>query len=75
MGYYILGLYGVSEFLSDIEAHRLYYKEGETIVTSILDFMACEGFDNLIKKLGLKFKDAQEFRQRHLIWALRDRPL
>ena len=75
MGYYILGLYGISDFLADTEDHRKYYKEGESIVIAILDRLNNDLFSNLMKKLSLKFKDAQEFRQRHIIWALKDRIL
>ena len=75
LGSYILGLYGISEWLDDISKNRSYWQEGEGIVHSILDKLSTSDFGDFVKEYGVKWSDADEYRQRHLIRAINNKSL
>lgn len=66
----ILECYGIRRFLADIDSRRDYWREGETLVHSSLDWLATEGFEQLFAQFGGTLADAQEFRDRYVIRAL-----
>ena len=65
----ILGLYGLSEFFDDIEAGREYWRDGDSLAHSVLDWLAGRGFDEFFSRYDSPWKSASAFRQRDLIAA------
>src|SRR6185503_5631245 len=66
----VLRCYGVRRFLEDIDTRRAYWREGESILHSCLDWLATEGFEHLFARHDGIFADAQEYRDRYVIRAL-----
>jgi hypothetical protein len=75
LGAYILGFYGIHEWFADIDEKRSYWKEGEGIIHSILDYLSGGGFGMFMKENGAKWFDAQEYRNRHLIRAIESKSI
>jgi len=75
LGNFILGLYGVSEWLADTDKARDYWKEGEGIIHHCLEKLSNAWFGEFIKESGGKWTDANEYRNRHLIKAISNRSL
>ena len=73
LGAFILGCYGLHEWFADIEQKRAYWKEGQGILGNILDSLSNEWFEEFVQEHGGKWKDAQEYRNRHLIRAINNR--
>jgi hypothetical protein len=69
----VLELYGVGEFLAEIEIGRQYWRDGGGIVAEILDWAAGAGFPAMAERSGLEFHTAHGWRNRDLIRALRGR--
>ena len=66
-------MYGIRRFIVDIERERDFLEKGETVIGSCLDVISnglfAEFFDRLID--GNTYKSAHEFRNRHIINALK----
>ena len=78
----IIHLYGIGRFLADIDEGRCFWREdgarewGGSVFHTSLDWAATAGFDKLTGHYAagddrVMFADAQEFRHRHLIRALK----
>ena len=67
---YIIGLYGISNYIADIDRDRQFWRDGSTLVNTVLDWVANEGFETFFDQYNLGYRTAHEFRQRHLIKAL-----
>ena len=70
---YIVELFGVRQFIADIDRDRQFWREGDTICHSVLDWAVNEGFDEFFSQHDVEFKEAHEFRQRHIIRALKSK--
>jgi hypothetical protein len=77
----IIRLYGLRSFLADIDAERDYWREGrpegESIIHTVLGWLANDGFYPFFSQLNGNIDDcltAQQYRQRYLIAAFRSRP-
>ena len=71
----ILDLYGLTNFLADVERRREFWRDGDTMAHSVLEWASCEGFGDVVKPLADRaniqaFQTAQEFRDRHVIEAI-----
>jgi hypothetical protein len=64
-------MYGVLRFLADIDAGRQFWSEGDSIVHSVLTWIVEEGFREFFSQHDVNFTDAADFRQRHMINALK----
>lgn len=64
---YVIELYGVREFIADTDRNREYWRDGESIIHSILTWASEDGFHEFIAQYNLDYGSAHEFRQRHLI--------
>jgi DNA-binding PadR family transcriptional regulator len=73
LGTYVIGCYGVPNWFADIDQKRQYWKESEGIIAYILDFLSNEGFSEFLREAGAKWEDVQEYRDRHLIKAIKNR--
>ncbi|MGG7125732.1 hypothetical protein, partial [Salmonella enterica] len=49
----ILESYGLDRYIAYIEAHRQYWRDGEHIISEILDFAAGAGFSDIWSNSGL----------------------
>lgn len=67
---HIIELFGVREFLADIDRDRQFWRDGRHVISDVLDYAAGPGFGPLAKWAGLEWASAQEYRQRYLIGAL-----
>ena len=63
----VLELYGVRGFLEDVDAGRQYWREGETVVHSVLDWAATDGFAKIMSEFDLEYGSAMEFRNRFMM--------
>ena len=65
----IVELYGVSELFADIDRDREHWREGDHVVSAILDWIGGEGFVKFFTEYNIEFdyQSASEFRARHLI--------
>lgn len=59
----ILESYGLDAFIADIEAGRQFWRDGEHVVSSILDYTATVGFSEIWLNTGLNIKTAAQFRE------------
>jgi len=70
---HIIQHYGVREFIADIEADRLYWRDADHCVCAVLDWAASEGFADFFGQDGFDVdaKTGLEYRQRHLLRAFK----
>jgi hypothetical protein len=61
----------VDEVFADIDAGREYWREGDSVVHSVLSYITGAGFGDFFKQYDLPQTTALEFRQRHLINLLK----
>lgn len=67
----VIECYGISSFIDDIDHGREYWRDGNTIVVAVLEYLAGPGFAKLFEDVELDHtSSALEFRQRHLLRAL-----
>lgn len=59
----ILESYGLDAFIADIEASRQFWRDGEHVISSILDYTAAAGFSEIWLDTGLNLKTAAQFRE------------
>lgn len=72
----VLGHYGVANFLADVERNREFWRDGSSFCHSALEWASTIGFAAMCRELAggdakLEFSTAQQFRQRHLIDAIK----
>ena len=65
----IVGLYGVYEFLADIDRDRQFYADGPHVIGDIMSWIVDVGFHEYFRRHGVEEKTALAYRQRHLITA------
>ena len=74
---YVIDRYGIRRWLADIDSGRAYGRSGEghcgdTIIDSDLNWSVNEGFADVMEHVGVTYwSDALEYRQRHLLQAMR----
>jgi hypothetical protein len=61
----------VGELIADIDAGREFWRDGDSIVHSILTWISEAGFEAFFSEYDFPYASAHEFRQRHLIHALK----
>ena len=67
----VLKLYGVSNFLADIDQRREYWRCGH-LIGDLLDRLATEGFGDFFERFqDFSYTTAEEYRQRYAVAALR----
>ncbi|HAU9272141.1 TPA: hypothetical protein JEX60_005170 [Escherichia coli] len=59
----VLESYGLDCFLADVEACRQFWRDGEHIISDILDYAAGAGFRDICADSGLNVKTAAQFRE------------
>lgn len=64
-GEYLIELYGVHQFLADIDRGREFWRDGGGIVASVFDYMQTEGFKRFFGMWGVKASSAHEYRCRY----------
>jgi hypothetical protein len=71
-GDFILAVYGVQEFIADIDASRQYWREpnGDSIIGAYLTWLAEEGFGDFMAQYDQQYATAHEFRQRYMLRAI-----
>ena len=71
VGNYLIEFYGIHNFLADIDRDREFWRDGDHIVSTVLDYLSGEGFGKLLADVDVEYKSsAHEFRQRHLLSAI-----
>ena len=69
---HIINLYGISNFITDIDRGREYWRDGDHLVSSVLDYAMEGGFAKLFEEVDVDYKScALEFRQRYILNALK----
>jgi phenylalanine-4-hydroxylase len=64
-------LYGVREFLGDLDAAREFWRDGDHLVGAVLDWISGPGFAEFFERYGREERTAHEFRQRYILAALK----
>ena len=67
----ILELYGLRQFLEDIDRGREFWRDGGGIVGATLEWLSGEGFAEFMRRADLEYFSAHEYRNRFLISLLR----
>ena len=68
----IVELYGVSKLLGDIEKGREFWRDSRGLIAEVLDWVSGPGFKEFFGRVNnFIWKDAQEYRNRFLLQALR----
>ena len=66
----LIGLYGLHEFLSDIDQGRLFRDEAG-LVADVFEWLSGPGFGPYFRQFGeFRWNSALEFKQRFLIGAM-----
>ena len=69
---YVVGLYGIQNFIADVDRNREFWRDGDHVVSACLDYLANEGFKDFFADVDIDFKNsAHEFRQRHSLNLLK----
>lgn len=71
---YLVELYGVRRFLTDLDRDRQFWRDGgDSIVAAHLDWCCNEGFGYQAEKHDLgPYASAHEYRQRFLLHAIKE---
>lgn len=64
---YAINAYGVHNWLADVDRDRQYWRDGDHLVSYILDWASNEGFCELQLPKLEEFDSAAHFRQRYQI--------
>jgi hypothetical protein len=67
----VVELYGIRQLAADLDAGRQFWRDGDSIVHTVLSWVTEAGFATFFGEADLEQKSALEYRQRHLIEALR----
>ena len=59
----VLESYGMDRFIADIETSRQFWRDGEHVISDILDYAAGGGFSDIWANSGLSIKTAAQFRE------------
>ena len=68
---HLIELYGIREFLADLDRNREYWRDGGGLVADVLDWMAGPGFHEFFSRFNFQYGEAAEFKQRYLLKAMR----
>lgn len=60
---FVFESYGLDCFLADIEARRQFWRDGEHVISEILDYTAGSGFSEIWADSGLNIKSAAQLRE------------
>ena len=60
---FVLESYGLDAFIADIEAGRQFWRDGEHLVSAILDYSAGAGFSDIWFNTGINLKTAAQLRE------------
>jgi hypothetical protein len=71
MAAYAIELYGVQRFFADLDRDRDF--GDESVTGSLLNWVTHEGWAEFSEHAEWEFDSALEFRQRHIIQALKQR--
>lgn len=68
----VIALYGLQEFLADVDRDRQFWRESSGVVSAILNWAANEGFPSYMEDLNPEalWSTAHEFRQRYMLNSL-----
>ncbi|ETD64846.1 hypothetical protein Q458_04580, partial [Escherichia coli ATCC BAA-2209] len=56
----VIESYGMDRFIADIEISRQFWRDGEHVISDILDYSAGAGFRDICADSGLKVKTAAQ---------------
>lgn len=59
----VIESYGMDRFIADIEISRQFWRDGEHVISDILDYSAGAGFRDICADSGLNKKTAAQFRE------------
>lgn len=59
----VIESYGMDRFIADIEISRQFWRDGEHVISDILDYSAGAGFRDICADSGLNVKTAAQFRE------------
>jgi len=63
--FYVLERYGIRGFLEDVDRAREFWREGDHVVSALLDWAAGSGFEQIMAQGGVKsWSSSHEFRNR-----------
>jgi hypothetical protein len=71
LGYNLIKYYGVLPFVDDIDNSRQYWRESDSIIHHALDAVMIGGIKEFFEMADIYFNDAQHYRHRHLIKAIK----
>lgn len=60
---FILDAYGMDCFVADLQTAREYWRDGEQVISEILDYCAGIGFAELWIDTGISLKTAAQLRE------------
>jgi hypothetical protein len=63
---YVIERYGISAFFADIDAGRVYWREGDSILHTLLTWSAEDGFRQVMAQFDMEYESAHEWRNRHI---------
>jgi hypothetical protein len=67
----ILECFGILSFLADVDRSREFWRDGQHLVSAVLDWISDSGFTEYFEEYDIKYSSAQDFRQRHIINQLK----
>ncbi len=59
----VIESYGMNGFIADIEISRQFWRDGEHVISDILDYSAGAGFRDICADSCLNVKTAAQFRE------------
>ena len=73
----VAGLYGIRRILADIDANQRHSESGAGgVIAGVLNWIMGPGFEEFFERYERwPFREAVEYRQRHIIRALKGRML
>ncbi len=60
---YVIESYGLDCFVADIDACRQFWRDGEHVISDILDHCAGTGFPEIWTNTGIELKTAAQLRE------------
>ena len=68
---HVVQFYGIHSLLADLDSGREFWREGDTIVHSVLDWIVTEGFQEFMAQYEFEYQSPKEWRERHFIALLK----
>lgn len=60
---YIANSYGMGSIIADIDRQREFWRDGEHVVSAILDYLCHDGIDGFMRAYNFEVRTAAEFRE------------